>query len=138
MLPPAELLQQPPSLTRYQSAAVTATILPFGSGRPRVAALRDGGGRLLGLLPLYLLAEGSETKLLPIGAGVSDYLDALNSRETVFLREGEIVTEQAEPDLGNHLLQRGTELFSLPTEQTSILRLAEIAPGTPFTVIYGL
>lgn len=70
--------------------------------------------------------------------GASSYLDALNSRETVFLREGEIVTEQAEPDLGNYLLQRGTELFSLPTEQTSILRLAEIAPGTPFTVIYGL
>ena len=70
--------------------------------------------------------------------GASSYLDALNSRETVFLREGEIITEQAEPDLGNYLLQRGTELFSLPTEQTSILRLAEIAPGTPFTVIYGL
>ena len=70
--------------------------------------------------------------------GASSYLDALNSRETVLLREGEIITEQAEPDLGNYLLQRGTELFSLPTEQTSILRLAEIAPGTPFTVIYGL
>ena len=70
--------------------------------------------------------------------GASSYLDALNSRETVFLREGETITEQAEPDLGNYLLQRGTELFSLPTEQTSILRLAEIAPGTPFTVIYGL
>lgn len=70
--------------------------------------------------------------------GASSYLDALNSRETVLLREGETVTEQAEPDLGNYLLQRGTELFSLPTEQTSISRLAEIAPGTPFTVIYGL
>lgn len=70
--------------------------------------------------------------------GASDYLDALNSRETVILRDGEIVTEQAEPDLGNYLLQHGTELFSLPTDQTSILRLAEVAPGTPFTVIYGL
>lgn len=70
--------------------------------------------------------------------GASSYLDALNSRETVLLREGEIITQQAEPDLGNYLLQRGTELFSLPTEQTSISRLAEIAPGTPFTVIYGL
>jgi len=70
--------------------------------------------------------------------GASDYLDALNSRETVILRDGEIVTEQAEPDLGNYLLQRGTELFSLPTDQTSILRLAEVAPGMPFTVIYGL
>lgn len=70
--------------------------------------------------------------------GASDYLDALNSRETVFLRDGEIVTEQAEPDLSNYLLQRGAELFSLPSDQTSIVRLAEIAPGTAFTVTYGL
>jgi CelD/BcsL family acetyltransferase involved in cellulose biosynthesis len=39
--------------------------------------LRGDGGKLLGLLPLYLLEEGSETKLLPVGIGVSDYLDAL-------------------------------------------------------------
>ena len=70
--------------------------------------------------------------------GAADYLDALNTRETVFLREGEIVSEQAEPDLGNYLLQRGTELFSLPSDQTSIVRLAEVAPGTTFTVTYGL
>jgi CelD/BcsL family acetyltransferase involved in cellulose biosynthesis len=72
-----------------RAAADTATpfqspawLLPwrsaFGTGRPRAATLRDGDdGRLLGLLPLYLLPEGSETKLLPIGVGVSDYLDAL-------------------------------------------------------------
>ena len=63
--------------TPFQSPA---WLLPwwraFGTGRPRVAALRGDGGRLLGLLPLYLLAEGSGTKLLPIGIGVSDYLDA--------------------------------------------------------------
>lgn len=63
--------------TPFQSPA---WLLPwwraFGTGRPRVATLR-GDGRLLGLLPLYLLDEGSETKLLPIGVGVSDYLDAL-------------------------------------------------------------
>ena len=64
--------------TPFQSPA---WLLPwwraFGTGRPRAAALRGGDGRLLGLLPLYLLDEGGETKLLPIGAGVSDYLDAL-------------------------------------------------------------
>lgn len=64
--------------TPFQSPA---WLLPwwraFGTGRPRAAALRGGDGRLLGLLPLYLLAEGSETKLLPVGVGVSDYLDAL-------------------------------------------------------------
>jgi CelD/BcsL family acetyltransferase involved in cellulose biosynthesis len=64
--------------TPFQSPA---WLLPwwraFGTGRPRVAALRGDDGRLLGLLPLYLLAEGSGTKLLPLGIGVSDYFDAL-------------------------------------------------------------
>ena len=64
--------------TPFQSPA---WLLPwwraFGTGRPRAAALRDEGGRLLGLLPLYLLDEGRETKLLPVGIGVSDYCDAL-------------------------------------------------------------
>jgi len=64
--------------TPFQSPA---WLLPwwrqFGTGRPRAATLRGGDGRLLGLLPLYLLHEGSETKLLPVGVGVSDYLDAL-------------------------------------------------------------
>ena len=70
--------------------------------------------------------------------GVSDYLDAFNSRETVIISEGEITRQQAEPDFSTYLLGRGTELFSLPNDQTSIVRLAELAPGTPFTVIYGL
>lgn len=70
--------------------------------------------------------------------GAADYLEALSSRETVVISEGEIVRQTAEPDLGTYLLGRGTELFSLPSDQTSIVRLAEIAPGTPFTVIYGL
>lgn len=70
--------------------------------------------------------------------GASDYLDAFNNRETIILKEGEIVKQQAEPDFGTYLLGRGTELFSLPSDQTSIVRLAEVAPGTPFTVIYGL
>ncbi len=70
--------------------------------------------------------------------GASDYLDAFNSRETVIISEDEIIRQQADPDLGTYLLGRGAELFSLPSDQTSIVRLAELAPGTPFTVIYGL
>jgi hypothetical protein len=70
--------------------------------------------------------------------GASEYLEALRSRETVIIREGEIVRRPSEPDLGTYLLGRGTELFSPPSDQTSIVRLAEITPGTPFTVIYGL
>ena len=50
----------------------------FGTGRLRAGAVpRGDDGRLLNLLLLYLLAEGSGTKLLPLGIGVSDYFDAL-------------------------------------------------------------
>ena len=48
----------------------------FGTGKPVVAILRDDG-RLVGLLPAYVLEEDGRAKLLPIGAGISDSLDAL-------------------------------------------------------------
>lgn len=48
----------------------------FGTGQPRVACLHRGG-RLAGVLPLYVLDEDGGRKLLPIGAGTTDYLDAL-------------------------------------------------------------
>ena len=43
----------------------------FGTGRPRVAVLRDGA-RLLGLWPLYELIEHGSAKILPMGVGISD------------------------------------------------------------------
>ena len=51
-------------------------VAPIRHRAPRVAVLRDDG-RLVGLLPLYILDEGSERKLLPLGAGITDYFDAL-------------------------------------------------------------
>jgi len=48
----------------------------FGTAAPRVATWR-GQGRLLGVLPAYVLDESGRRKLLPIGAGTTDYLDAL-------------------------------------------------------------
>ena len=48
----------------------------FGTGQPRVATLRHDG-RLAAVLPLYILDEPTGRKLLPIGAGLSDYLDVL-------------------------------------------------------------
>lgn len=48
----------------------------FGTGQPRVATLRRGG-RLAAVLPLYILNEPAGRKLLPIGAGLSDYQDVL-------------------------------------------------------------
>lgn len=49
----------------------------FGTGRPLLALLRDGDGIPTALLPLYILDEPSGRKLLPIGAGITDYLDIL-------------------------------------------------------------
>ena len=48
----------------------------FGTGQPRIATLCQGG-RLAAVLPLYVLDEPAGRKLLPIGAGLSDYLDVL-------------------------------------------------------------
>jgi len=48
----------------------------FGTGQPRVATLRQGG-QLAAVLPLYVLDEPGCRKLLPIGAGLSDYQDIL-------------------------------------------------------------
>lgn len=60
--------------------ASPAWLLPwwrqFGTGAPRVAVQRDDG-RLTGVLPLYRLDEPTVRKLLPIGAGITDHLDAL-------------------------------------------------------------
>ena len=48
----------------------------FGTGQPRVATLRRDG-RLAAVLPLYVLDEPGCRKLLPVGAGLSDYQDIL-------------------------------------------------------------
>lgn len=56
----------------------------FGTGAPRVAVLRQGGV-LRGMLPAYVLQEADGPKLLPIGAGTSDYLDVLGDGATPLL-----------------------------------------------------
>ena len=48
----------------------------FGTAQPRVVAVRRGGA-LAGVLPAYVLDEPQGRKLLPIGAGTTDYLDLL-------------------------------------------------------------
>jgi CelD/BcsL family acetyltransferase involved in cellulose biosynthesis len=66
-----------PSAAPFQSPA---WLLPwwrqFGTGAPRVAVLYDGQA-LNGILPLYVLDDRSVRKLLPMGAGITDYQDAL-------------------------------------------------------------
>jgi CelD/BcsL family acetyltransferase involved in cellulose biosynthesis len=48
----------------------------FGDGEPMMLAVREHG-RLVGLAPLYIRHEAIGRKLLPLGIGVSDYLDPL-------------------------------------------------------------
>jgi len=68
-----DLFRRCPEATPFQSPS---WLLPwwyvFGTGRPVVATLRDSG-RLAGVLPLYILDD----KVLPIGAGITDYQDVL-------------------------------------------------------------
>ena len=48
----------------------------FGNEAPLVLTARDAG-RLIAVLPLYIYDEAECRKLLPIGIGLSDYLDVL-------------------------------------------------------------
>ncbi len=77
LVPEWDALWQRAGRPPFQS---TAWLLPwwgaFGTGQPRLAVLQVAG-RLVGLLPLYVLNEGEERKLLPIGVGLTDYSDAL-------------------------------------------------------------
>jgi CelD/BcsL family acetyltransferase involved in cellulose biosynthesis len=78
LLPEWEALwRRAPGATPFQSPAwLMAWWRHFGTGTPRVLTAR-AGGRLAGVLPLYLLTEPGIRKLLPIGIGVSDYIDAV-------------------------------------------------------------
>lgn len=46
-------------------------------GDPRLALVRDGGGRLVAFAPMLRVGERGGPKLLPLGFGVTDYLDPL-------------------------------------------------------------
>ena len=48
----------------------------FGNEEPRLLTARKNGA-LAGVLPLYLRREPGLVKLLPLGIGISDYIDAL-------------------------------------------------------------
>ena len=72
----ADLWHRASSATSFQSPA---WLIPWwrhlGGGALRVLAAR-AGGRLVGLLPVFLQAPEGE-KLLPLGIAISDYLDGL-------------------------------------------------------------
>lgn len=71
------LWRRDPIATPFQSPAwLFSWWRFFGTSEPLVLMAREGGA-LVGLLPLYVLREGGRRKLLPIGVGLSDYIDAL-------------------------------------------------------------
>ncbi len=73
----AALWQRDPMATPFQSPAwLSAWWRFFGTAEPLVLTAREGGG-LVGILPLYRLREAECRKLLPIGVGLSDYVEAL-------------------------------------------------------------
>ena len=125
LLPEWEALwERCPAATPFQSPC---WLLPwwrqFGTPHPRVAVLRDGGA-LTGLLPLYRLAE----RLLPIGVGISDYLDVL-------------IAPEAPPDAASLLLRcalrkdTSCDLPELPT--ASPLRDAAAPAGWDAELLPG-
>jgi CelD/BcsL family acetyltransferase involved in cellulose biosynthesis len=71
------LWERDPAATPFQSPAwLLAWWRFFGTAEPRVLTARDDG-ELVGILPLYLLREPDSRKLLPIGVGLSDYIETL-------------------------------------------------------------
>ncbi|MBV9538229.1 MAG: GNAT family N-acetyltransferase, partial [Acidisphaera sp.] len=77
LVPEWDSLWRRAGMSPFQSPA---WLLPwwrqFRTDAPRIVVLRRGG-TLAGLLPLYLLVEGNERKLLPLGVGITDYHDVL-------------------------------------------------------------
>jgi CelD/BcsL family acetyltransferase involved in cellulose biosynthesis len=75
----ADLYGRCPSATPFQSPA---WLIPwwryFGHSELVAVAIR-AGGELVGLAPLFIWQDGPVRKLVPAGAGVTDYLDALFS-----------------------------------------------------------
>lgn len=86
----SELWQRLSAATPFQAPEwLLAWWRHFGTGAPRILTSRTGR-ELIGVLPLYELAEPGCRKLLPIGIGLSDYIDAL--------------VDPAAPEAGDRLL----------------------------------
>ena len=102
----------------------------FGTGRPRVATLRDDG-RLTGVLPLYELPD--EAKLLPMGAGITDYQDVLLDPDAPFdAAETLLATALRDTDLPAHLIDLPP--WS-PLRDCATDRIATLAASDPCPVL---
>ena len=81
MIPTAEhwaLWERDPRATPFQSPAwLDAWWTHLGGGERIDIAVRDAAGQLTVVLPMFVWVDGSVRKLVPVGAGHSDYCDAL-------------------------------------------------------------
>lgn len=102
----------------------------FGTGSPRVGTLRAADGTLVGLLPLYELPE--ERKSLPMGAGLSDYQDALLDPEAPPGAAEALLAATLDCDLPCHLPDLPPDAVlrevATPSGWSDILQLADPCP----------
>jgi CelD/BcsL family acetyltransferase involved in cellulose biosynthesis len=72
-----DLWERAPDATPFQRPEWLLSWWRHFAGEALIALALWRGGRLAALLPLYLRRESSTRKLLPLGAGTTDYLDLL-------------------------------------------------------------
>lgn len=73
-----DLWRRDPRATPFQSPAwLEAWWACLGGGERLYAVVRDGDGRLVASLPLFVWQDQGMRRLVPVGAGHSDYCDAL-------------------------------------------------------------
>lgn len=74
----ADLWARDPRATPFQSLAwLEPWWAHLGGGERIELEARDAAGRLIGALPAFVWIDGGTRKLVPVGAGHSDYCDAL-------------------------------------------------------------
>ena len=135
----SELCDRAPRVTPFQRPE---WLLPYARAFPPhdpwVLAVHDAG-RLAGLLPLFLYPNGPDRTLAPLGAGISDYLDAVlePGRESAVLEAlwAFLATHQdrwdlcdweqvpADSPLARHPAPPGFRAASLPGDPCPVLAL---------------
>lgn len=146
---PAEhetLWRQDPRATPFQSPVwLQAWWTCLGGGERLDAEIRDGAGRLVAALPLFVWHDAGVRRLVPVGAGHSDYCDALvapgtppSSLWSAILDTAESWDEVVLPDLRPD----SPLLTPVPTGWHAIDSVGEICPvltlpeeGAPLAVL---
>jgi CelD/BcsL family acetyltransferase involved in cellulose biosynthesis len=83
----ADLWARDPRATAFQHPAwLNAWWTHLGGGERIDLEARDDAGRLIGALPAFIWVDEGRRKLVPVGAGHSDYLDALI--DPAFVQQG--------------------------------------------------